>query len=224
MLLYYITDRSQFPGDEDRRRALLLERIAQAAAAGVDFIQLREKDLPARALAQLAESALKSIETQGGSTKLLINSRLDVALATGAHGVHLTSADQTAEEVRVTASRAATGERNLLVAVSCHSPGEVRLAARQGADFAVLAPIFEKVLRPSSSGAAAKQTGIGCDALRQATEPAAGEQRIPVLALGGVNLSNAIACMKAGAAGIAGIRLFQEGNIEETVRRLRAIS
>lgn len=98
MLFYYITDRNQFPGTDVERRARLLERIGQAAEAGVDCIQLREKDMAAQPLAHLAEEALRRIEPH--RTKLLINSRLDIALAVGAAGVHLTSGDFTASQAR----------------------------------------------------------------------------------------------------------------------------
>ncbi|MGA2992716.1 MAG: thiamine phosphate synthase [Candidatus Korobacteraceae bacterium] len=219
MLLYYITDRGQFAGSEPERQQRLLERISRAAAAGIELVQLREKDLPARTLAQLAEAALNAIRRHGSGTRLLINSRLDVALACGADGVHLTSTDPGPAQARGVARLAASGRREeaLLVAVSCHSVAEVRRAAEEGADLVVLAPIFEKILP-----ARERQSGIGCEILRQACSPAPPGKAVPVLALGGVNLTNARACIEAGAAGIAGIRLFQEGNLEETVRRLRA--
>ena len=91
MLLYYITDRAQFPGTERKSRERLLNKIAEAASAGVDYVQLREKDLPARELESLAQQAAQIIRDSGSSTRLLINSRTDIALAAEAHGVHLTS-------------------------------------------------------------------------------------------------------------------------------------
>jgi thiamine-phosphate pyrophosphorylase len=224
VLLYYITDRSQFPGPSVERRAQLLDRIAQAAEAGVDWIQLREKDLAARALAQLAEAALRSIEPQRDRTRLLINSRLDIALAVGAGGVHLASDDLAANQARLIASQ--FEKRNFLVGVSCHAASEVRLAAGHGADFAVLAPIFEKILAAPAvssagqeAGHASRLPGIGCEALIAAKRGAS----LPILALGGVNLSNAASCLAAGAAGVAAIRLFQQGDLAETVRRLRSL-
>ena len=225
MLLYYITDRNQFAGTGVERRARLLDRIAQAAEAGVDWIQLREKDLAARELALLAEDALRRIGPH--RTKLLINSRLDVALAVGAGGVHLTSTDLSAGQARTVAAMAGGSieGREFLVAVSCHSASEVRLAARQGADFVVLAPIFEKILAPAERVTAVQPArgesrlpGIGCEAIREAGRGAS----VPILALGGVTLANAASCLAAGAAGVAAIRLFQKGNLAETIRRLRA--
>ena len=229
MLLYYITDRNQFPGGSVERRAQLLDRIAQAAAAGVDWIQLREKDLAARALAQLAEEALHRIEPHRDHTRLLINSRLDIALAVGAGGVHLTSGDLAASQARMIAEKACASRsetQNFLVGVSCHAASEVRLAAGHGADFVVLAPIFEKILStppvssaPPAAGEVSRLPGIGCEALSEANRGAG----VPILALGGVSLSNAASCLAAGAAGVAAIRLFQQGDLAETVRRLRAL-
>ncbi len=96
-LLYYITDRAAFPGDERTRRLRLLDKIAEAASHGVDYIQLREKDLSTRELELLAREAMRVIRDKAKSasgvrppgTSLLINSRADVALASGAAGVHL---------------------------------------------------------------------------------------------------------------------------------------
>src|ERR1700722_17183718 len=104
-LLYYITDRTAFPGDELSRRRRLLQKIEEAARAGLDYIQLREKDLPARDLESLAREAVQIIARRKTTnrdprTALLINSRTDVALAVGADGVHLRSDDVPPEEVR----------------------------------------------------------------------------------------------------------------------------
>ena len=226
MLLYYITDRNQFPGSGVERRARLLDRVAEAAEAGVDWIQLREKDLAARPLAQVAEEALRRIEPR--RTRLLINSRLDVALAVGAGGVHLTSGDLAASQTRMVAAKAGgpIESRNLLIGVSCHSVSEVRLAAEDGADFVVLAPIFEKIIAPMTVASAAQPAGdgsrlpgIGCQAIHEASRSVS----VPILALGGVTVANADSCLAAGAAGVAAIRLFQEGDLTETVRRLRAL-
>ncbi|MFI5089411.1 MAG: thiamine phosphate synthase [Terriglobales bacterium] len=215
MLLYYITDRKQFPGPEPRRRELLLARIAGAARAGVDYIQLREKDLPARELESLAREAVRVVrETRNADreTRFLINSRSDLALATGADGVHLPSDDIPASDARAVWSSALARNvkretRNVVVAVSCHTAEEVRLAESQGADFAVFGPVFEKVGTPLSTG---------LDALHGACLG-----HMPVLAIGGVTLENAHACIAAGAAGVAAIRLFQENGIMEVVKELR---
>src|ERR1700724_1350794 len=99
-LLYYITGRSQFPGDEGARRRALLAKVAEAARAGIDYIQLREKDLSARELETLARQVVAAVRENSPSTRLLINSRTDVALAAGADGVHLRADDVEPHEVR----------------------------------------------------------------------------------------------------------------------------
>ena len=221
--LYYITDRSQFPGDEPTRRLSLLSKIGEAAGAGVDYIQLREKDLSTRDLEMLARDAVRAIREQQppGSagrqtaTKLLINSRTDVALASGADGVHLRSDDVSPSDLRRiwTSYRAGNpaGEPLPTITVSCHHSSDVLRAKSEGADFAVFAPVFEKKDAPHVDPR-------GLPALREACAA-----KIPVLALGGVTIENAASCLAAGAAGIAGIRLFQETRIEVVVTALRRI-
>jgi thiamine-phosphate pyrophosphorylase len=207
MLLYYITDRKGFAGSDGDQRSALLRRIAEAARAGVDLIQLREKDLDPADLELLAREAMHRIGEESGSTKLLINTHIDVALSVGAHGVHLPAKSPSATVIREAWLRQAASSP--VIGVSAHSAGEVECASQAGATFAVLAPIFEKVATGAS--------GIGLDMLREAC----GAVRIPVLALGGIRLGNTRGCLKAGAAGIAGIRLFQEGQIGRTVDALR---
>jgi thiamine-phosphate pyrophosphorylase len=220
-LLYYITDRTAFADDEPTRRRRLLEKIAEAARAGVDYIQLREKDLSTRDLELLAHEAvtlLSQLRTGHKSlpTALLINHRTDVALATGADGIHLRADDISPQEVSTIWTKCGAGTparelspRRPVIAVSCHSVAEVTQAASQAATFAVFAPVFEK-----KDSANSKPAGLAalCEACKA---------EIPVLALGGITLSNAHSCLEAGAAGIAAIRLFQENNIAEIVRALR---
>jgi thiamine-phosphate pyrophosphorylase len=224
-LLYYITDRCAFAGDEHSRSQRLLEKIAEAANAGVDYIQLREKDLSARELESLAREARRIISREANlptdhrplATALLINSRTDVALATSADGVHLRAGDISPQQVRAawreTCSRGrparAISPQDPLIAVSCHSPQEVDETAANTATFAVFAPVFEKKDAPD-----VKTTGLR--ALSEACRA-----KIPVLPLGGVTLQNAHSCLQAGAAGIAAIRLFQENDIAAIVRTLR---
>jgi thiamine-phosphate pyrophosphorylase len=215
MLLYYITDRRGFAGTDAEQRTALLRRIAEAAGAGVDYIQLREKDLSSRDLERLAREAIGAVRDNSSNTKLLINGRADVALACGTDGVHLPSGELPASEIRALWMKCCHLEP--VIGVSAHSLADVRGAATQGANFAVLAPIFEKVQTDVK--------GIGLEVLREAAgKPGdATEARLAVLALGGVNLTNARACLEAGAAGLAGIRLFQSGDLLETVRQLRAL-
>jgi thiamine-phosphate pyrophosphorylase len=213
LLLYYITDRTQFPGDENTRRRALLDKVAEAAASGVDYIQVREKDLSGRELESLANAEVRIVHQNSRSTpttRLLINSRVDVAIACGADGVHLRSEDISPRDVRKVWN--ARRSEAPVIGVSCHTVGDVARAAAVGADLAVFAPVFEKRDMPNTPA-------TGLSALREACQ-----QKIPVLALGGVNLENARSCIEAGAAGIAGIRLFQQGNISEVVRRLRTLT
>lgn len=214
MILCYITDRSQFPGPESARRRRLLAKIAEAARAGVDYIQLREKDLSTRELEQLACEAVRILlETRNSKleTRLIINSRTDVALAAGAHGVHLRADDISPREVRRLCTFAARhsplAARPFLIGVSCHTVAEVARAAAVRADFALFGPVFEK------DGVTAAG---GLSRLRRACR-----ERVPVLALGGVTLENAGPCLEAGARGIAAIRLFQQNDIADVVRKLK---
>jgi len=205
MLTHYITDRVQFGGDT----SLLLERIAAAAQARVDFIQLREKDLTDAELEKLARAALLRVEKT--STKLLINSRTDIALAVVAHGVHLRS-----DDISVTAARnicVKAGRAGMLVGVSCHTLEEIACAHKDNADYILFAPVFGK----DGTNAA------GLRSLRMACALAATPPSVPVLALGSVTVENTADCIAYGAAGVAGIRLFQSGLIANTMKILRSL-
>jgi thiamine-phosphate pyrophosphorylase len=182
MKRYYITDRKAAGGFRP-----LLEIIRDQLHLGVDYIQIREKDLSAR---ELFEFSLAVLEVRGTvrtrePTKILLNSRADVAFAIGADGVHLPS-----DAPRQTLP-------GLLVARSCHTLDEIKAAQ---ADFVVFGPIFE---------GHNQQSGIGLEQLRAAAK----EGGKPIFALGGVDWENAAQCMSAGAAGIAGIRLFQDPSL-----------
>jgi thiamine-phosphate pyrophosphorylase len=197
--LYYITDRRQL-------KSLSLDAsIARAIAAGVDGVQIREKDLPARRLLALTEAAARQAREQG-STRVIVNDRLDVALAAHAHGVHLGTRSLPADVVRRLAPR------EFIVGVSSHSLEEALAAEAAGADYLLLGPIFAT---PSKL-----QYGppLGLAKLREVTSQVV----IPVLALGGITVDRAAACREHGAAGIAGIRIFQDGeSLEALVRDLR---
>lgn len=205
-LLYYITDRRQFAGDERHKHEQLLEKIAECASAGVDYIQLREKDLSGRELERLARNALAAIPSDS-RTRLLINSRTDIALACGAHGVHLPAGGIAASEVRAVWMTAARNGDAPVIGVSTHSVEEVLKAEAHGADFVVFGPAFEKERRANPEG---------LEQLAEACRSCA----IPVLALGGVTPENAPLCLEAGAAGIAGIRLFQSADVEKLAQEL----
>ena len=182
MLRYYITDRRSIGGED----ALLqnVERLGDT----VDLIQVREKDLEAGELAKLVRNVLRVAHS---SVRVLVNDRADIAMACGAHGVHL----------RRNGIAAAAFRRfvpfTFIISVSCHGLNDVRVASREGANYALLAPIFQ------SPG---KGEALGLEMLREAVSISA----IPVLALGGVNEELIAACADAGAAGFAGIRYFQQ--------------
>ena len=204
MKLCYITDRHLFPGSPEDQRRCVLAKIAECAAVGVDYIQLREKDLSGRELYRLAEEAMRLIPS-GAHTRLLINSRVDIALASGAHGVHLPASGLGARDARAIFERA--GKRDALVAVSTHSIEEVLDAREQAADFVVFGPVFEKNAELAVSGLAKLAEACGIS--------------IPVFALGGITAENAGLCREQGAAGIAGIRLFQRNCVMDVLDAMR---
>jgi thiamine-phosphate pyrophosphorylase len=208
LLLYYITDRTQFPGGKQDRRQQLLDKIGEAALGGVDFVQLREKDLSGRELELLARDVINRIHQSHSSTHLLINSRTDVAVAVGADGVHLRSIDISPGDVRKI-WREAGGPGKPVIALSCHSDAEVAAAEKAGADFVVFGPVFNKK-SPEARAA-------GVDLLRSVSR-----RKVPVFAVGGVTPENAGLCVETGAKGVAGIRLFQKNNISSVLAKLRS--
>lgn len=197
MTLTAITD----GGSPVRELTPYLERLL---AAGIDSIQIREKLLEARDLLALCRS-LRRLPNPFG-TKLLVNGRVDVALAADLDGVHLPADAPPAHCVR------ALSPAGFQVGRSCHSIDDLRRAESEGADYAYLSPIF-----PSSS-----KPGYGPPLGLKTLEEASTAVAIPVLALGGVALENAAACRSAGAAGIAAISLFRtSSDVAALVRRLR---
>jgi thiamine-phosphate pyrophosphorylase len=197
--LYLVTDRHQTRGRP------LLTVIEQALAGGVDAVQLREKDLPARVLLGLARDLRRLCDCYGA--RLLINDRIDVALAAGADGVHLP-----ANSFAVTDARALLGP-DRLVGVSTHSAGEVESAAAAGADFAVFGPVFDTPSKRRFGPA------LGVDAVRRAT---AGRS-IPVLAIGGITTERVALVRGAGADGVAAIRtLLSAADPQAEAEALRA--
>ena len=163
--------------------------------------------------ARTGEAGGKALAALPGNSpsKLLINSRLDVALACGAHGVHLPASDLNPGEARALWSRAS--DRPCVIGVSAHSAREIALAESHGADFAVFGPVFEKAGATNPAGL--QQLQQICQR-SQAAVPA-----MPVLAVGGVTVQNAPQCLGAGCQGIAGIRLFQETTASTVVTALR---
>lgn len=186
MIQCYVTDRRSLPGPE-----ALLEAIARNLLAGVNWIQIREKDLSARELFDLTRRALALPNPRGG--KILVNTRVDVALAAGAAGAHLPAGSPSPRLWR------AIVPAGFLIGVSCHSVEEVRAAAAEGADYAIFAPVFAPLSKPQ---------GLPARGLEELARAAASVS-IPVLALGGITRANMAACIAAGATGVAGISLYQ---------------
>jgi len=211
MLRYAITDRARFAAEsgqqaEPTRQTALLRQAARLAADGIDFLQLRERDLSAAALASLARNLLATLCEHNPATRLLVNSRADVAIATHADGVHLTSSPNELTPAQVRALYAAASLPEPVISLSCHTLAEVARAASSAPDerptLILFGPVFEKVV-----GNKLVTAGAGLDLLRAACAAAA---PIPVLALGGITPANTDSCLDAGAMGIAAIRLFLE--------------
>jgi thiamine-phosphate pyrophosphorylase len=209
-VICYVTDRKALASADPPTDQVngALERIRAAAEAGVDWIQIREKDLPTRALLELSRQAVAI-----GKARVLVNDRLDVALATGAAGVHLGHESAPVGAV-VRWCRDGNAPREFLVGVSCHSLEDVGETQKAGADYIFFGPVFET---PAKQRFGAPQ---GITRLSEVCRAS----RIPVIAIGGIHEENAAECVRAGAAGIAAIRLFQEpvdaGTLEEIVAGL----
>ncbi len=203
--LCYITDGRGLGAEAGSQASALRARIAEAIHAGIDLIQIREKDLSTKELIGLVEPALRA--ARGTASRVVVNDRMDVALALGASGVHLGQSSLPAELVRRLVPR------DFLVGVSCHSLGEARDAEAAGADYVVLGPVFE------SPSKLAFGPPLGLEVLRAVRT----RLEIPLLALGGISVERVRDCLDAGAQGIAGIRIFQDCvSLTERVRELNA--
>jgi thiamine-phosphate pyrophosphorylase len=206
MLRYAITDRARAQIGQPSREEALLRQAASLAESGVDFVQLREKDLEAGALSSLARKLLAVLRSYPRAPKLLINSRADVAVASGADGVHLTSATGELTPADIRKLYASAGLPEPIVSVSCHALSEIPSA--RDASLILFGPVFEKAVSVPSSAASSEalvSDGIGLNLLHLACTTAA---PTPVLALGGITPENTSATLAAGAAGIAAIRMF----------------
>jgi thiamine-phosphate pyrophosphorylase len=232
MLLYAITNRSLLGNNEAERSEKLVTLASNWAASGVDFIQIREKDLAEDALTRLASQVVRAARLAGNLSRILINAdpknAAAIALETGADGVHLPGGmspvhlSEAIAGIRTFWQQSRDPANPRPISVSCHTVTEVRAARSAGATLALFAPVFEKVLPGASKG-----EGQGLEALAEAChaarEPAA-QPELPVLALGGVTLANIPQCIAAGAAGIAAIRLFLDREKEKTEEDWRRLT
>ena len=175
MLRCYVTD---------RRQGNLLANATAAIRDGIEIVQIREKDLDAASLCELVCRVRDA--AAGSHTRVLVNDRLDVALAAGIDGVHLPGNGLPAGRVRPFVRT---------LGCSIHSVEEGLQAERDGADFVIFGPVF----------ATPGKQPVGLDALRSVTSAI----KIPVLAIGGITHANMSVALDAGAAGIAAIRMFQ---------------
>lgn len=182
-------DRAQRP----KASATLLARCRELAAEGVQIILVREKYLPAGELTEFVSQVVHVVDK--AAARVVVAQRTDIAIAAGATGVHLSAAsgELTPSQVRQVMPAA-------FISVSCHTVEEVRRATAGGADAVLFAPVFGKMINPEQSVPA-----VGLEALRLAAQAAG---TVPVFALGGVTERDVDACLGAGAAGVAGIRLF----------------
>ena len=205
-IICYVTDRKVLGASDSAEN--LLARIRAATTAGVDWVQIRERDLPTRELLALTKEA---ISARDGEARILVNDRLDVALAAGAAGVHLGGASLPAREA-VRWLRAGNAPAEFLIGVSCHSVEEAREAEDGEASYVFFGPVFDTP---------AKRSYGPPQGIARLAEVCSGV-RIPVIAIGGVNEENGTECVGAGAAGIAAIRMFQESRNPETLKRTLA--
>ena len=204
---YYITSRRQLdplPGENGVEEALKAA-VRAAFCAQLDYVQIRESDLASRRLSYLVEDLGSRSEKK--ATRLLVNDRLDVAVSSGADGVHLP-----ADSLPLSTLRAFAGD-DMVLGISCHGGEEVQKAVLAGASYALLGPVFAT---PSKPGA----VPLGLAALAEVCRRCP----VPIFALGGVGRENAKDCIQAGAAGVAGIRMFQqEQNLEDLSAYLCAL-
>ena len=186
-----------------------LEHLETVAASGIDWIQIREKHLSGKNCAALTREALRRVANLRAAgrfaPRILVNDRLDIALAAGANGVHLSEQSLPVAEVREFVAKHLANlpaGREFLVGVSCHSLESAKSAAKSGADYIFYGPIF------STPSKAAFGTPQGLTRLQNVCTAI----DIPVLAIGGITNENASSCIAAGAAGLAAIRLFQNAD------------
>ena len=218
-LLCYVTDRRGLSSAKAHENSRILhQKIAAAATAGVAWIQIREKDLSGRESSVLTREAVQllpdSAARKGVGPRILVNDRLDVALTAQAGGLHLGEHSLPTDEARRLA-KSLQREKDFLIGVSCHSLDAAKNAEQNGADYLFFGPVYAT---PAKANYGAPQ---GLERLAEVCRAV----RVPVLAIGGITLENAAACLSAGAMGIAAIRLFQDApDLTGVVARLKRLS
>jgi thiamine-phosphate pyrophosphorylase len=194
-MICLVTDRRRLSAGPDAA-GRLVDLVESAARAGVDLIQVRERDLEARDLVNLVRQCVTAVE--GTAARVLVNDRADVAVAAGAHGVHLRGDSIAAPRVRTLLTRGASVGR------SVHSAAEAVAACREGAlDYLIFGTLFETPSKPRAHRLATlDELTAACRAVQ------AGGRQLPVMAIGGMTVERAALAAAAGAAGIAAIGLF----------------
>jgi thiamine-phosphate diphosphorylase len=185
----------------------LVQQASFAIDAGIDYIQIRDRELPASRLVQLVSAVIDM--ARGSATRVLVNDRLDVALACGAAGVHLRS-----DSIGTRPARAVV-PAGFVIGRSVHDVRD--LEAAEGADYLIAGTVWPSLSK--ISGTSGTRTGrlLGVAGLSAIVSAAA----VPVIAIGGVNLDNLASVRAAGAAGIAAIGLFLG---EDADRQCRAVT
>lgn len=208
--IYLVTDRARLTPDARTTRDAIVALesfVADAIDAGVDVIQLRERDLDGGALRDLAVRIQR--RASGTLTRVLVNDRADVAIAAGADGVHVRADGPPVARVRTLASG------DWIAGRSVHSVAEARAASQDGADYVLFGTVF-----PGGS----KGGGPEDDRLPALHEVARTTQ-VPVIAIGGIDPARAAACLREGAAGVAAISIFlPEGRAPLAIGVTRAVS
>lgn len=204
-IIYLITGGMATPENFPETSARILNLVCVAARSGVPLVQIREKNLPARLVFELTR---KAVAVAGSETKILVNDRADVALAAGAHGVHLTAQSLPIAIVRK------SFPRDFIVGVSAHALEEIAAARDEGADFAAFSPIFAT---PSKAAFDAPQ---GLEKLRIVCEKL---KPFPIVALGGIDENNYEPVLESGASGLAAIRFLNDAaTLPKTVEAINS--
>jgi len=205
MQRHAITDRTRFAGDKSAQTKAMLDAAVRSASDGrndgADIIQLREKDLSAREIETLAIELTARVRANTAMARVVVNARPDIAIAAGSDGVHL-PADGASSITEIRELFYSISRPEMLIGISCHTLEEIAAATAHQPDYIFYGPVFEKLIT-----GAASTPGIGLASIGEAAR-VAGE--IPIIAIGGVNRASEWECLRAGAGGIASIRMFVE--------------